>query len=334
MHHSVQHRCTLHIGIPKTGTTALQVFLAANADRLRSHGFNYPDTARRGGGHHDLAFLCSGGYPEWAVPSEQSFDVLTRQLKQDIQTDPLELILSSENFYWLCSAENVAQFISALGLNPRHTRIVVYLRRQEDMVASWYNQAVKALGYAGTLEQHMAENAEFWDYPTRLAAWETAFGQPNIHIRTYIANTDICRDFLAFLNLPEADFQFSPQRVNPSLNRDLLEFQRLLNQLPLPTVEKRQFHKALMQLSESVVGTSLFSMQPLLDAATRASVSARYAAGNRQVAQRYLGRTELFGPALPETEGCCLDTNPYPGLTVDKMLPIFGWLLSHSRKET
>ncbi|HRJ23406.1 MAG TPA: hypothetical protein PLZ11_05655 [Thauera sp.] len=334
MRFSLPHRCTLHIGVPKTGTTALQVFLAANAERLRSHGFNYSDAARRSSGHHDLAFLCSGGYPEWAVPNEKPFDVLAHQLKQDIQANPLELILSSENFYWLCSAEDVAQFIRGLGLHPQDTRIVIYLRQQEDMVASWYNQAVKALGYAGTLEQHMTENAELWDYHRSLAAWEMAFGRSNIQIRTYTANVDICRDFLAFLNLPEGDFKFSQERVNPSLNRDLLEFQRQVNQLPLPTVEKRQFHKALMQLSESVASTALFSTHPLLDAATRARVRAHYAAGNTQVAKRYLDRTELFEPSTPETEDGSLDTPPYPGLTVEKMWLIFGWLLSQSRKDT
>lgn len=334
MHSSRKRRCVLHIGTPKTGTTALQVFLAANAESLRSHGFNYPATARRGGGHHDLAFMCSGGYPEWSAPNEHSFDTLTRQLKQEIQASPLDLILSSENFYWLCSAEIVAELIAALGIDPRNTTIVVYLRRQEDMVVSWYNQAVKALGYAGTLEQHIDQNAELWDYTTSLAKWESAFGLSNMHIRTYAASTDICHDFLTFLSLPETGFRFNEQRFNPSLNRDLLEFQRLLNQLPLPTFEKRQFHKALMQLSESAAGTSLFNTLPLLDTTTRNSIYARYADSNRNVAERYLGRNELFEPTPPDTDGGSLAPPPYPGLTVDKIVPIFGWLISNLRKET
>lgn len=327
-HHAAQRRCILHIGTPKTGSTALQVFLAANAGILQQHGYAYPSTARRGGGHHDLAFLHSGGYPDWATPNDQPLKLLAQHLKVEILREPqnANIILSSENFYWLCSAERVAHGLAELGLNHRETTIVVYLRRQEEVIASWYNQAVKALGYSGTQEEHMIEHTELWDYPARLAAWEATFGHHNIHVRPYSVETDICRDFLATLGLPETNFQFSPKRINPPLNRDLLEFQRLLNRLPLPTVEKRHFHKLLTQLSENTACTSLFDTQPLLPPATQASIRRLFAPGNRKIAEHYLDRDELF-PPLTGTDSSNTKPAPYPGMTVEKMLLIFGWLL-------
>ena len=36
------NRIILHVGVPKTGTTALQSFLYFNEDNLEKHGFCYP----------------------------------------------------------------------------------------------------------------------------------------------------------------------------------------------------------------------------------------------------------------------------------------------------
>ena len=64
--------CFLHIGAPKTGTTLLQRVLFENKERLRNYGIDYPDISLRGYGHHDLAFLIAGGYPDWATPQPRT----------------------------------------------------------------------------------------------------------------------------------------------------------------------------------------------------------------------------------------------------------------------
>ena len=55
----------LHIGTPKTGTTALQNFLPANEEVLEQHGICYPDFGFRYAGlgvHRNGHFLVTGNY--------------------------------------------------------------------------------------------------------------------------------------------------------------------------------------------------------------------------------------------------------------------------------
>ena len=104
---SSKKTCYLHIGAPKTGSTALQSFLFENRQRLADHGWVYPEVSLRGFGHHDLAFLISGGYPEWAIPQERSLDELTDDLIRLAAENP-KLVMSSENFYLFPNPEKVA----------------------------------------------------------------------------------------------------------------------------------------------------------------------------------------------------------------------------------
>lgn len=57
----------LHIGRPKTGTSSIQHFLAANAEALAAEGAVYPRAGRRApdrrglrAAHHALAAICDG----------------------------------------------------------------------------------------------------------------------------------------------------------------------------------------------------------------------------------------------------------------------------------
>src|SRR5262249_23673915 len=115
------------------------------------------------------------------------------------------------------------------------------------------------------------------------------------------------------------------ERVNGRLNRDILEFQRLLNRLPLQPVEKRRFFRRLSDLSSQSRGSGLFDERPHLDAAKRCAILDSYAAANGEVARRFLGRDFLFPSPLP---GPTAAASVATGLTVEKMAYIVGWLMA------
>lgn len=316
--------CWLHIGAPKTGSTALQMFLAANSERLDRSGYTYPSAARRAGGHHDLAFLLNGGYPEWAVPQEKTLGQLTADLRKEIDEGHPTIVLSSENFYLLCEPAAVLDLMGQLGFSRESIRVVVYLRRQDEAILSWYNQAVKAQGYQGTLDEHLAATRDLWDYSRQLQAWADTFGGNRLIVRRYSPDSDIRRDFIAALGLPEGGFDFPAERINTEINRDILEFQRQLNRLPLTTRQKRHFHKQLIALTAATSDLDIFSTAPLLDDEQRQRLLETYAMGNRQVAGDYFGGGELFSPVAT---GARPSSGPAPGLTPEKLAAVLGWLI-------
>lgn len=319
-------KCWLHIGAPKTGSTAIQQFLATNEEVLAKWGYAYPMAARRSNGHHDLAFLAGGGYPDWATPQPESLDTLVSQLQAEIADGPSSLILSSENFYLLCDPQAALGFISCLGFSCEETVIIVYVRRQDEAHASWYNQTVKAQAYAGSLTEQIADSWDLWDYAGKLDAWAEAFGHDNLRVRPYqpqdLPGNDVRLDLLTILGLPQEAFHFPVERINTDINRDILEFQRQLNLLPLSPQDKRRFHKELIALTAAAKGSDLFDDSPLLSHSQRLEILATYSKGNYHVAKTYLAREQLF--TAPESGA---GGNEHAGLTVEKLASIVGWLL-------
>ena len=321
-------RCYLHIGVPKTGSTALQEFLWNNRDSLRVQGYLYPAATLRAHGHHDIAFLSSGGYPDWATPQTHTLDELIDGLRQEIRKTPHRVILSSENFYLLRSPQGVADLMARLGFDISvDVRVLVYLRRQDEAHLSWYNQAVKAQGFTGSIEQCIAATRDLWDYARELERWARVFGEANLMVRPYqksdLPNGDIRLDFCRALHFTRDAFRFGDDMPNTGLNRSLLEFQRLLNALPASIQEKRRFHKQLIALSKASERSGLFDESSPLTRQAREHLLEQYAASNGEVARRFLRRETLFDTAMPLA-------HPHDGHPVNLTSPILtqigGWL--------
>jgi hypothetical protein len=321
-------RCLLHIGAPKTGFTALQKFLAANYLRLRGLGLHYPEASLRGFGHHDIAFLVAGGYPDWATAQDRPLEEMVRDLAAEIAGSEAAA-LSSENFYLQPNPPGVARLLEQAGIGTQQVQVVVYLRRQDEAHLSWYNQAVKAQGYSGTIAESIAATDALWDYSKQLARWAAVFGTQNILVRIYqppqSSCGDIRRDFLRVAGLAETGFDFPAEAVNSRINAEILEFQRVVNRLPLTPQQKRGAHRELIALTAATEGTEVFDDPPLLGTEERFAILARYAEGNTAVARTYLSRAHLFDDAMPQglprrAERARLDT--------EKLVYILGWLMA------
>lgn len=83
----------IHIGMPKTGTTALQGFFANHADRFTSKEIVYPMSGRRSNQH----FFLASSKRENESTHLQSWDDLYDEVSlQDWNT----IVLSSEKFFF------------------------------------------------------------------------------------------------------------------------------------------------------------------------------------------------------------------------------------------
>jgi hypothetical protein len=314
-------RCVVHIGAPKTGSTWLQKVFTENRTVLAERGILYPDVSLRGFGHHDLAFLLSGGYPDWATPQPRSLGELEQELARATRDHNGAVLISSEDFYLYPNPAGLRAMLERSGL-PTPT-IVVYVRRQDAAHESWYNQTIKAQGYTHDIETCIAQSFALWDYAAQLQKWSDVFGRESLRVRVYDPSVSLLTDFADASGLDLQGISATGDALNTGLNRDVLEFQRIVNGLPLPIVEKRRFHKQLIALSTATRGTGLFDEGALLSRTRRRALIAAYANGNANVAHTYLGRDTLFDETVAEE-----DAGAPSGLTSEKLARILGWLMA------
>lgn len=130
----------LHIGIPKTGTTALQQAAAAQREVLLSHGVRYP--GQRGNHREPVAALMQrhlGWRRGGSTPGRREWQALLAE----IEADPDRRILLSHEFAAEADDATVRRFRDELG--PR-LHVVVTLRPLAALLPSAWQQHVKS-GY-------------------------------------------------------------------------------------------------------------------------------------------------------------------------------------------
>jgi len=318
----------LHIGSPKTGSTYLQATASRRRGELGETGLLYPAATERGHGHHDVAFLLSGDYPGWATPQDKPLHELGEELGAECRGHAGDILISSENFYLFPNPEALRTFVADSGLAAdRDICIIVYLRRQDQMLVSWYNQMVKALGEDRPFEAVLPEIRELGDYPARLAVWAQTFGEDAIVARNFDAAVSapggLWTDFLRVMGreLDAPGEEPGENGVNISLSRDLLEVQRIINRLPVSIEEKRAFHKTLMDLTAK--GGAHFNDAPLLSNSERRSLFESYADSNARLSTSYTRDQPGF-----DTDDLDAPDGPgYPGLSNDTTVAVLAWLV-------
>jgi len=129
----------LHIGIPKTGTTALQRAAAARREALRAAGVIYPGATVN---HRDAVCALMGRRFGWAgagefVPSGQHWT----RLRAELDAAPGYRALVSHEFASECSPEQARRFADELGPD---LHVAVTLRGFAAVLPSSWQQYVKA----------------------------------------------------------------------------------------------------------------------------------------------------------------------------------------------
>ncbi|MDA7424552.1 hypothetical protein [Thalassococcus lentus] len=213
----------LHIGIWKTGTTAMQSILARNVELLRDFGLHYPEhpmmeDARRGG--------MSSGNIDFA-PGEDWADVVLSKAQSASEKD----VLFSREQMTLKISDEPDQLDRLTAQHP--VKIILFLRDPIDFVGSYYAQVVKQAGYGGSL----ADFANTSDTFQRVRLLLSVFQDKGIPVE--LANYSRCSKSLAdrFFGLllgqssdaflAKADILDVP--VNRSLTRSELMLQSALN---------------------------------------------------------------------------------------------------------
>ena len=331
-------RWIFHTGYSKTGTTALQGFLATGRAGLKNQGILYPDIRYAGlrlglENHNAIAGTLAGLRPPHGITAEGYFNQFRAQVAARPGCDLV--VLSAEGFtghpnVLLCDTE--AAFRAAENTYIARLRalagdddvtIVVYLRRQDHWLNSTANQRIKFEGRnAGpafdTIERFYDLQKPRLDYLTSLDCWASHFEAGNMIVRPYetaqLTGGSVVSDFFTAINRPGiATLAPAPDRVkpvNPGLSRDVLEFKKRLN----PAIRSAFEAEALGDLLSGISAEMGGRIEPLLPPALRRAIVEEYAPGNREIARKYMGRADggLFHEPWPDADA---PWTPYPGLS-------------------
>lgn len=283
----------LHIGSPKTGTTAVQTFLAANREALRELAVLHPRTF--GDKRHlvlpDLVRVkrqtrsTNGAGSEGLVDPES----VAEQLQEELAERDYTKVLFSSEFFWTKLARSRQLELLRDFLTRFFDRIYIhaYIRRQDEYIASAWSTAVKG-GSTDSLSGTWPRDRlrDIIDYWKILSPWAEVFGRESIICRKFdrrtLKNGDIIEDLLDAAGVAWQSGFHVPSRVNESLDADSLEFLRILNH-DLPRAGRpRRFIVAC--LAEISTGPNIGLPDEDLD-----RFQATFAESNRSVAKEFFG---------------------------------------------
>ena len=219
------NRLYIHMGTPKTGTTAIQLFLHSNQEILQKQGYQFPDLASIFTGidglsrmNHEESLFCNGNvildaYATTALEQGQEFfetyishifedfrDMYRRVTPGNTQNmgdliaylkETLEnsnVIISSENL-WTINYDWLQMLCQEIGRD--NISLIFYLRRQDYYAESLWNEVVKLGSTSDSVEVYCdslltdPQDSHGMKYLERLDQLSTIVGRENIILKTY-----------------------------------------------------------------------------------------------------------------------------------------------------
>jgi hypothetical protein len=299
----------IHIGAPKTATSTLQAILARKAGKLAKAGVLYPALPRHGDAHHvlvcDLIEKFQGSrMPDFwygQFPRGQAWASLREEIAG--QGDDLQsVVISSELFFG--QSRKLRPMLAEIKehLAGHTVKIVCYLRRQDQLYSSFFNQDVKGARQWADGPYQFYETHQIFQhtYFELLNIWGETFGPDNIVVRPYEPvqwlDGDIVADFCDATGIPA--LKSGSLESNESLGPNQLYAKQCLN--------KVGYDKAI---NDDVLRllTRLLPENPVKDTMyVHAGLYRRYKKAweetNSKLSQAYLQGETLFQQAMPAAQ--------------------------------
>ncbi len=299
----------LHIGAPKTATSTLQYVMAHNRKKMLKAGVLYPGSIMHGNAHH--ALVCdllekhrSQVMPDiWygTIPRGQSWELLKTEISQH-QSSVDRIVLSSELFFGQIFSLDLMLRDITKNLQEHNIRVVVYLRRQDQLYSSFYNQDVKGIRQWGQSAYQFYQTHQIFEhgYHAVLDMWCDVFGKSNVIIRPFEAEQwqdfDILKDFgsvIGNVSLPRGKAQ-----NNDSLGMIQLYIKRCLNKVGFKKQDNDEVVRILYELCPEAPTKGCQYVHRSLYRKFRET----WLEDNRVIAEQFLAGRELFSQTIPAAE--------------------------------
>ena len=222
-------RIILHVGAPKTASTYLQRRLRADPNHLRKHGLYVPvlpSVAAMAGNAKLVATALSErpsltfqrAFPEIDVTALNPANLVSELLK-DWRRDSESVVLSAENL-----RPNHAARLRELLPKEAPCVVVLFVRRQDRWIDSYFNQMVKTSETHQPMSAFVAQLCDTEgerlcrpDWFAHYQAWRGAFGNCNVVFYDEVA-VDVFGAFLTAAGLEPIPDLIDIDRAQVSLN--------------------------------------------------------------------------------------------------------------------
>lgn len=291
----------LHIGMPKTGTTALQHFLHKNKDILLSQGIVYePEIFLRN--NISTSSNCHDFVMRFLREPNSTIELLLHRLNK--YKDCKYYILSSELFVGFFKQRDIDFLYN--NLCEYDIDIVLYIRRQDDYYDSMYKQNVR-LG-----RKKYQFNLEDFEpcYSDIISRWQQ--NKKNfVRILKY-KDLQTINQFVTIYDIEIDDTAcFSQKNSTPSRNHiELIDHILKNTDMEFSTLEISKFMRNIDDRGMNQQSPYIYSLSE------RQEIMMRYEESNAAVSQQYFNGQPLFDP-LPEVEQNAVK---YPSLTLEDAL--------------
>ena len=303
----------LHVGLNKTGTSAIQHFFAHHRRKLMESGILYPSAGMRGTAHYDLT-TALGFNRHGKAPDPEWIRALGDELYREVDAvRPRKVLVSSEMFVLPGEIEHVREFFEGF-----QVRVLVYLRRHDDWWISAYNQSVRAIknpGWASGFRNYLSfqrRNPNRWylGYRRFVDAWAEVFGRNVMIVRPYESSQNrpsLLHDFLATIGAPLVLVQGMKQAsVNRSVPLQALQMIDLYQR----TVADDDLRTSLIAWIEANMKGGIPFDLPL---ALKRQLVEENLADYDYIARNYLGRDDgrlFIEPVTSTTDESLEETRP------------------------
>jgi hypothetical protein len=238
----------IHIGMPKTGSSAIQAFLALNRETLNKGNYDYPNPP-----DFRLPFhITSGNAVQFETYIIDGNRKPLRTLLDESKYD--NIILSAEALFHVLrrNPQNFSDYFKEYDY-----KIICYVRKIDDLVSSCINQSTKNHDLVDFDIKHMLD---VHDYGICLTDALNYFDVNSIVIRPYEKSQfhggDIFHDFLSIVGLsPNDELHYPDKAVNPSLSMDALLFRRAMNMTSFDREGPKEEHGLLSRVLNKVLTT-------------------------------------------------------------------------------
>jgi hypothetical protein len=303
--------------------------MAINRQLLKKFGFLYPT---RPGELNHISLALYAAKPEAATDLRQAASLATDKAYAEFRrAHPMAIadeiaqsgchtaVLSCEHCTSrLRTVSEIAKLRGLVAPLARECKVIVYLRRQDEIVPSLYSTAVKS---GATHEFGFPQEIEWLDYLRLLDKWTQVFGQENILVRIFeaqqmIGKNLIC-DFFTTMGFTDLEGIVRPEDQNRSLDVHTVEFLRRFN-MRVPVFTSNGINCARGYVDQALASiTTRECIQPSGDAAS--AFLDQFSASNAEVARRFLNRPDGI---LFKTAPCLNQPERLPALDLDRAMAI------------